>query len=234
MKPLNSLIMTYLNSPIKNNLFLFFIALLFYFIPTEKSYAQDICRYQEPIYNININASPLTYDYSKYAKDIRNQSEHLLGAFKKNSQISLNTVIGTTSYNGIQCQILKQVNITIFFTLEISISKEAQQFKCTYDRVLNHEHMHYNIDIQAIHSLNNNIYRIAKDSFNTIPVTYNGEMKSLIKKQQEIFNQYVSNYLTLNTKDSHNKLDTAENYQYESTFCSNKENNELLYLLNKN
>lgn len=133
------------------------------------------------------------------------------------------------------CAVLSNFKLVIQLNPVIYISQEAQKFSCTYNRVYEHEMKHYKIDLMALQKLSQHLPNKLTSLYSK-PVW--GSSKQSVQQQinqtaQEL-NQYVAQFLEVETDPYNQQLDTMDNYRKEAQICSNPENVALLQLIKRN
>lgn len=186
-------------------------------------------------YNIEFRKIPLQYNYQLNSKALQNLSSSKnnqnfpIGLFSSNRRFGINhelSIIKTTVNNKISyCSKLTKLNLILFFNPIIYIATETNNLSCTYKRVHKHELVHYNIELQAIEYINNNIKNFLTNNFDE-PV-YANNLEQL-KEKMNAKNNYTMNYLSIlfdnHTLSKHATLDTPQNYIHETNLCSDEEN----------
>lgn len=195
-----------------------------------KNEDSQLCSNRLPQYEITYTEDPIDYHLDKRSRDLIsefNKSEYTLGYFHSTLTVGKRSIFTTFTDNKNSCTDLTKLQLNLQFKPIIYISKEAQSFKCTFDRTITHEHTHYQIEKSSFLMLLQKIDVIVKKHFDDF------NDKKYINRDAEMdirLNALINDInLTLEsqTKLQHSLLDTEENYVKESQVCDEKEN-ELL------
>lgn len=211
------------------------LALLFF---SKAVFAQQ-CPNVMPIYYITFKEDPLKYNMSLYSSQIRgggeqNISSHTLGNYVTKVETENNYRFQKISFgNGGTCTSLTEIHSTITLFSEIRISKEAQNFTCTYNRVLQHERQHYQIQRTGFKKLEGIIGNLYKQQFDNFPVVYNDQINvaNLANQKLQSIANSLDQYLERTVKPQQMAMDTTEAYNADELKCSPQENNQLKQLL---
>lgn len=212
---------------------------LILFVMSTHSLAQQC---PQPLGNLDvqINVEPLRYEYQYTSRQIQsvkeNTNQTLLGLYSGNKAINIQpsfkiTQLAPNSYCMSVSSSLVRVNITPI----IYIAKESQQFPCTKQRVEQHELLHFQFELNAASKAKSIIEKMANKYFNQQFYVLNqqevNQVSDILKKRGNDFMNEIGNYFEKNTTPLHDKIDSQENYKYESSFCSVQENAMLNKLL---
>ena len=205
-----------------------------------KSEIEDnkLCASVLPKYEITYTESPIDYRLDKRARDLRaefNADEYTLGYFHSNLNIEKQSFFTTFTDNKNNCTELTGLELNLSFQPTIFITKEAQSFRCTFDRTIKHEHTHYKIEKTAFLTLLQKIDGIVKKHFDDFNKKhYKNNDKEMDIRVQKLMDE-INEFLELQTRLQHSLLDTEENYTNESKVCDAQENSILdrLFELNQ-
>lgn len=209
------------------------------------SYAQD-CPQFRGNFNINFKTAPLKYDYSRtsqyldiISKKIWDKETFPIGLTTNQKQINLDySLVTTKTINNNQifyCSKVKELNLNVYYQPVIYIAKETQNLPCTFKRVLDHEHIHYNIEYKALAQLKEQIGSLLLSNFDGyIYSSSEGESKVKMELRQKHTISYISKFIEQNTSQFHNQIDTRESYNKESASCPINENQVLHKILRQN
>lgn len=217
---------------------LLLLSLLFF---SNVALAQD-CSPPMPTYYITFKEDPLKFNMSLYSSQIKGGGEqnigsHTLGHYLTKVETENNYKFQKTTFsNGRSCTFLTEIHSTITLFSEIKISKEAQAFTCTYNRVLQHERQHYQIQRAGFKKLEGIIGGLYKQQFDNFPVAYNNEINvsNLANQKLQQIAKSLDQYLERTVKPQQLAMDTPQAYNNEELKCSPQENNQLKQLLRNN
>lgn len=199
------------------------------------TYAQD-CPQFRGNFNVNFKTAPLKYDYTKTSnyldvtsKKVWDKETFPIGLTTNNKQINLDySLVTTKTINNNQilyCSKVKELNLNVYYQPVIYISRETQDLPCTFKRVLNHEHVHYNIEYNALAKLKEQIGSLLISNFDGyIYSASESESRIKMETRQKHTLAYISKFIEQNTSPYHNQIDTRENYDKESASCPANEN----------
>lgn len=188
---------------------------------------------EPPKFSINFTPNELIMDYSKRSKDLialkqdSNRSGfHLLGLFKGSIAYTLQPSYKVVEISPTQyCAFLNTATINIQFNPVIYISKEVQQFQCSYNRVLAHEKQHYRFESTGLIDSQKDILNALKTGF---PYTYYANSIDSIKNEYSnktsLLNKNINQIVLSKTAPKHASIDTDSNYELESKQCDVNEN----------
>ncbi len=198
-----------------------------------------------PIIFINVSNDKISHDHSKTSRELisiasnnissGHNSNNLLGLFTNKKKYLINPEYSLYGHDSIGfCVVFKQIKVTIEAQPTIFISREAQSFSCSKHRTEQHELLHYKFDQEALNKyvdyLHQDLARLFKQHFYfKTKQDINNFMADVSIQYLDIGEQFVNNY----ARPLHEKIDTAENYRQESTYCSYQENYNLQKLLEK-
>lgn len=227
--------------------FIFFVTLGLISIP---SFAQKTINcpipLRTPVIFIDVAKDEIKYDKSKTSRELlsiaslnissgHSSSNNLLGLFtnKKKYLISPEYSLYGSDTMG-YCVALKQIKVKIETDPTIFISREAQSFSCSKHRTEQHELLHYKFDQEALNKyveyLHKDLARLfAQHFYFKSKQDINNFMSDVSQQYLNIGEQFVNNY----ARPLHDKIDSTDNYQQESTYCSYQENYNLQKLLEK-
>ena len=203
-----------------------------------KAEDSQLCSSVLPKYDITYTGSPIDYRLDKRARDLRAEfdaNEYTLGYFHSNLNIEKQSFFTTFTDNKNKCTELTGLELNLSFQPTIFITREAQSFRCTFDRTIKHEHTHYKIEKNAFLTLLQRIDGIVKKHFDDFnKQNYKNKDKEMDIRVQKLMDE-VNDILELQTKLQHSILDTEENYSKEAKICDDSENNMLdrLFELNQ-
>lgn len=190
----------------------------------------QLCASVLPKYDITYTETPINYRLDKRARDLRTEfdaNEYTLGYFHSNLNIEKQIFFTTFTDNKNKCTELIGLELNLSFQPNIFITKEAQSFRCTFERTIKHEHTHYKIEKTAFLTLLQKIDSMVKKHFDDFnKKNYKNKDKEMDIRIKNLIDD-INEFLELQTKLQHSILDTEENYQNESKVCDNKENTML-------
>lgn len=179
--------------------------------------------------NVNYNYTSRQLEGIQGSNYSRNKK---LGEYRKSNQIGFQTQIAYRVIGNQYCAVIETLNITAQSNSEIYISKEAQSFPCTKNRVLAHEYKHHMFNKEGMNLLSSYGREIASKITNK---TYLGNSKEdidqQIKNKTSVLNKYLLDFTSLNSRVNDEKIDTEQNYKNEQQICSLEENKALMNLL---
>lgn len=224
---------------IKNMRFL--LLSLFTFFLYNNAMAQILtCPSQAPTYHLNISEAPIKYELNYFSYQIpregyQESNQHTLGSFQHRTIIKTTANIKGLRNQNSSCTYVSDLYLDIQLVSSIYIAREAQNFQCTYQRVLNHEHTHYAIEKSAFSTILQNFTPLIKNQFDNLPINYNNQidLNAFLQQKSNYLSLQISNYIKEASLPYHQRLDTKENYKYESNLCSEEENKQLTKLLIK-
>lgn len=195
------------------------------------SYAQS-CNVSNITPKITLNIKPLVINQSKnvaylssLSKDRGQHSPIGMYSADKSIRILPSFTVKTNRLTNNSCAELNEVKMIVDVAPIIYLSIESQQYQCTKNRVYVHEMTHYKIEMDALNNLSQHLSMIGAQKYN---VVLNGSNEQAISQNMEQINKQVIDsafdYIRRQTTPYHNQLDTVENYQKESGYCSNLEN----------
>lgn len=206
------------------------LLLIFGLIISTQAFSQTLnCQAPQPKIHIEVTESPIDYKMNYWSSQLPATHYHeffTLGTFKPSWTIKDRANIRFFKYGNESCSFVTDLYLDINFIPTIYIAKEAQQYSCTYQRVLNHERTHYAIERRAFGLLAGNIEHIAQQYYSNLPPSINNNVNfdDYLKQRSHVFNQDISNIVNQNSEPYHQQLDTQENYENESHICSQQEN----------
>lgn len=208
---------------------LFSLGLLFSTHAFSQNYQTINCQSSAPKIHVQVTESPIEYQTNYWSSQLPATHYHeffTLGTFKPSWTIQHRANIRELRYGSQSCGLVTDVYLEVNFIPTIYIAKEAQQYACTYQRVLNHERTHYSIERRAFALLAGHIENIAQQYYGNVPASFNHNINfdDYLKQQSQYFNQDISNIVNQNSQPYHQQLDTPENYRAESNMCSQQEN----------
>lgn len=198
-----------------------------------------------PIIFIDLSKNSIKYDKSKTSRELLSiassnissghNSNNLLGLFTNRKKYFISpeySIYGNDSMG--YCVSFKQIKVNIETEPTIFISREAQTFSCSKHRTEQHELLHYKFDQEALNKyveyLHKDLARLfAQHFYFKSKQDINNFMSDVSQQYLSIGEQFVNNY----ARPLHDKIDSTENYQQESTYCSYQENYNLQKLLEK-
>lgn len=206
-------------------------------------FAQSVeCPVVEPTYHVTVNDLPITYYNHLSSKQLPlatkshgGRKSDLLGVFEPKIKIATNARAKGLKNKTSSCLYLSEIHLDLEFKPTIYIATEAQQFTCTHQRTLNHEHTHYNNNHEAFKLMVQNIEPILQKYYGNIPVSYNNQLNlnQVVDSQNESIANEMQAIIDEQATPYDNQLDTIENYTQESKLCSNHENQALNRLLKR-
>lgn len=187
---------------------------------------------------IDIVVQNLQIDQQKNVSQLKSLSSHNLhfpiGLYRGNKVINIEPFHQIQYSNAGACSKTVQLKLKIELTPIIYISQEAQKFRCTYDRVYEHEMTHFKIEINALNKLKRNLYDyILKKYSSPIFGSNEAELKAYLHQLNQSSLSYIYEFLEAETLPFHQTIDTPENYKNEAKKCSHQENVSLTQLLGR-
>jgi hypothetical protein len=192
-------------------------------------------------FDVQVNMTPIRYEYGYTSRQIEsvkgNKNPNLLGLFSSDVLINVQpsfkvTPIGHNYY----CMTVSSLLVKIKINPIIYIAREAQQFSCTKQRVEQHELLHYQFEVNTASRAKPFIINMGQNYFSQVFYVSNQEevdkISSLLKKKSSDFINAIGHHFESSTNALHAKIDSRQNYEYESSFCSVQENATLHKLLN--
>lgn len=189
-----------------------------------------LCSNVLPQYEITYTEAPIDYRLDKRARDLRSEfgaNEYTLGYFHSNLNIEKQSVFTTFKNENKSCTDLTLLQLNLSFNPTIFITKEAQSFRCTFDRTIKHEHTHYKIEKTAFMTLLQKIDLLTKKYFDDFNLTAYVDRDKEMDTRVEQLMQEINTFLENKTRLQHAHLDTDDNYNKEALSCDEREN-ELL------
>jgi hypothetical protein len=191
--------------------------------------------------DIQVNMNPIHYEYGYTSRQIEsvkgNKNPNLLGLFNSDALINVQPSFKVTSLGkNYYCMTVSSLIVKVNIHPIIYIAKEAQQFSCTKQRVEQHELLHYQFEVNTASKAKPFINNLANSYFNQpFYVTNQDEVdkiSSILKKKSSDFINAIGQHFENSSNPLHAKIDSRQNYEYESSFCSVQENATLHKLLN--
>jgi hypothetical protein len=210
------------------------------FLINTSVYAQQC---PKPLSNLDVqvNMTPIRYEYGYTSRQIEsvkgNKNPNLLGLFNSDALINVQpsfkvTPLGQNYY----CMTVSSLLVKIQINPIIYIAREAQQFSCTKQRVEQHELLHYQFEVNTASRAKPFITDLANNYFSQVFYVSSQEevdkLSSLLKKKSSDFINAIGHHFETSSNGLHAKIDSRQNYEYESSFCSVQENATLHKLLN--
>lgn len=209
------------------------------FLINSLAYAQQ-CPKPLGNFDVQVNMAPIRYEYSYTSRQIEsvkgNKNPNLLGLFNSDALINVQpsfkvTPLGQNYY----CMTVSSLLVKIQINPVIYIAREAQQFSCTKQRVEQHELLHYQFEVNTAARAKPFIIDLGNNYFSQVFYVSNQEevdkISSLLKKKNSDFINAIGHHFVSSTNALHSKIDSRQNYEYESSFCSVQENSTLHKLL---
>lgn len=187
---------------------------------------------------IDVVINNIQIDQQKTASQLKaistNPLHEPIGLYRGNRMIHIEPFYQIRGYSFGICSKISELKLKIELSPVVYISKEAQQFKCTYDRVYEHEMTHFKIEVNALNKLKISIGDYISKKYSNPISTYNEkEIKNYINEMNKASMSYIYNFLEVETLPFHQAIDTTENYRHEGKKCSYQENVSLSQLLAK-
>ena len=214
---------------------LFFILTLIFFMQ-QTSFAAECPFNQAPIINLKSSFGNLTYNREKSSSEITaiakslNISEHNffvsgLSSVNIDFDITVNTV-GQSINNSEFCIIPTEITLFLGFSNPtIYISKELKENSCEYNMVMRHEQIHHQINKSTLEyylPLFKDAASKISTTINPVKISNSSEIEPSIKKITESYNYKLTplvNYIKKQMILEQQRLDSPQNYSFESTIC---------------
>lgn len=185
---------------------------------------------------IELLSNPVIFDYSKTSNEIRSISnnEHLLGLYVAKRRFMIQPALraSKTGNSSPWCGVVESLKLSVILEPVIYISREAQQFPCTLKRVQEHEMMHHNFEIRSQVQSQPFLENVIRSKYrNTFRFYSEAEGKDYLTQLNKKAVEEITNFYEKNSEVLHARIDTQENYRFESLACSGEENLQLMRLL---
>lgn len=191
----------------------------------------NLCSNQKPSYTFKANEQKIAYNLNLSVRDLANSGNttymrsgtfHKVGEFRGGftSRISFKKNYYTRN-NRLLCTYISEVAINLDFIPSIYIAKEIQPYKCTYQRVINHEYKHYMNFHNGALILHRQLPQVTAKYFDNINIYTNSDASAKIQFQN-LQNELMT-LLTNYTNPLDSAMDTQSNYAYESSLCGDYE-----------
>lgn len=226
----------------RNYLFLVSFSLfsLLFWLP-QIAFSQN-CPNQQAHFNVNIVTKPVIYDTDHNIQYISSLIGHKKNSFtqlnptfytvgltmpKKTASVSFLMQPGKTN-DKMFCGKIVSLDFNLSLETVVYISSELKDLTCSYNRIVNHENTHVNIEQKALAKLQKNIGSLLLANFDT--VLYAPTMTQLREMFEQRRSELLDNVykkLKEDTDPMHEAIDTKENYLKESATCPLAEKQEL-------
>ena len=188
--------------------------------------------------DVQITMFPLKYEYGYTSHQIQTiqqqKSFNLLGLYTAHKQVNIRPYAESVAINNSNsCASVTNLSIIVAIAPVIYISKEAQRYKCTQERVIQHELLHHQFEINVALKAKPIVEHFGKKHFYQSFMAKNqNEIRNHLNIKTHALIGDIQKYLKDTTKYLHAQIDTPANYNKESEYCSNEENASISGLLN--